>query len=317
MAFLARRLLLLVPVLLVVSFLSFILLNLLPGNPATSILGTSATPQAVAQLDHQLRLNQGILPRYLNYLDRVVHGNFGQSYLTKVPVATELRERLPVTLELMVLSQVFAFAVAVPLAVSAARRPNSMLDRAISAGAFGVLALPAFVIGVFLVFLFAVKVHLFPATGFTHLTSDPIQNLRSMVLPSVTLGLGSIAAYLRVLRSDLIETLQQDYITMASAKGLTARRILWRHAFRPSSTTLVTVAGLYLGFLIGGTFVVEYIFQLPGIGSLTINAIQQRDYLTVQGVVLVVATGFVLLNFLVDLLYGVIDPRVRAARVNA
>jgi peptide/nickel transport system permease protein len=316
MGFVIRRLLLLIPVLFVVTFVSFYLINLLPGDPAVVVLGSGATQQAIVKERAALGLNEGIVPRYGKYLENLVQGDLGQSSTTHEPVTTELAQRLPITIELLVLSQIIAFAVSVPLAMFAARRPNSLLDRITTGASFAVLAIPAFMLGVLLVYLFAVKAHLFPATGYTRLTDNLGQNLRSMVLPSLTLALGSIAVYSRVLRSDLIATLQQDFITMARAKGLSQRTVMLRHALRPSSFTLLTVAGLNIGTLISGALIVEVVFALPGIGTLTVTAIEQRDYLTVQGVVVVAATGFVLINFLVDLLYGVADPRARVARAS-
>ena len=304
----------LIPVLLVVTFASFYLTSLLPGDPALAVLGPGASQSAITQERARLGLDDGILVRYGHYLDNVVHGDLGKSSTTKEEVTTQLGQRLPVTLELLVLSQIIAFGVSVPLAVLAARRPGSLIDRASTGGAFALLAIPSFMLGVLLVFIFAVKWQIFPATGYTPLTTDPLQNLKAMVLPSVTLGLGSVAVYLRVLRSDMISTLQQDYITMARAKGMSPRWILLRHALRPSTFSLLTVAGLNIGALIGGALVVESVFALPGIGTLIVTAIGQRDYLTVQGVVLVAATGYVLVNFLVDVLYGVADPRVRVER---
>ena len=188
-----------------------------------------------------------------------------------------------------------------------------MLDRLSTGAAFGFLSVPNFILGVVLVLLFAVKFHWFPATGYTPLTQNPLQNLRSLVLPSVTLAVAELATYLRLLRTDMIATLQEDFVTMAKAKGLSDRRILLRHALRPSSFSLVTVGGLNLGRLIGGTFIVEIIFAIPGIGELTLRSIYNRDYLVVQGVTLVIAVGYVLANVIVDILYSVLDPRIRHA----
>jgi peptide/nickel transport system permease protein len=188
-----------------------------------------------------------------------------------------------------------------------------LLDRISTGVSFGFLALPPYIVGVVLVLLFAVTFHWFPATGYTPLTQNPFENLRSLLLPSITLALAELATYMRLLRADMIATLQEDFITMARAKGMPPWRILWLHAFRPSSFSLVTVVGLNFGRLIGGTFIVEILFALPGIGELTVQSIFSTDYLVVQGTVLLVAVGYVLVNFLVDLLYVVIDPRVRHA----
>ncbi len=309
-----RKVLYLIPVLFAVTVLSFTLLHLIPGDPAVDILGPGATPGAVRQLHHQLGLDRSIPAQYVHWLGRLVfHADLGFSYQNHQTTLTALHQRLPVTLELIVLSQLIAFAIAVPLALAAATRPNGVVDRLTTTASFGFLAVPDFILGVLVVFIFAVRVHWFPATGYTHLTADPVANLKSMLLPAVTLAMGSQAVYLRLLRADLIATLQQDFIVMAKAKGLSSKYILLRHAFRPSSFSLVTVSGLEIGRLISGTFIVEYLFALPGIGGLAIQSIGQQDYLVVQGTVLVVAVGYVLVNFLVDLLYTVLDPRIRHA----
>jgi peptide/nickel transport system permease protein len=309
-----RKVLYLIPVLFAVTVLSFLLLQLLPGNPAIDILGGSATPKAVKQLDHQLGLDRPLVDQYLHYLDRaVLHADLGYSYQNHQTTLSALHQRLPVTLELIILSQLIAFAIAVPVALMAATRPNGLVDRLTTSLSFGFLAVPDFILGVLLVFVFAVHYQLFPATGSVALTANPLENLKSMLLPSLTLALGSQAVYLRLLRADLIVTLQQDFIAMAKAKGLPSRYILLRHAFRPSSFSLVTVSGLEIGRLIGGTFIVEYLFALNGVGSLAVQSVYSRDYLVVQGTVLVIAVGYVLVNFAVDLLYTVLDPRIRHA----
>ncbi|WP_134324481.1 ABC transporter permease [Cumulibacter soli] len=314
MRFLLKRFLMLIPVLLVVTFASFYLTSLLPGDPAVAVLGPGATEEAIQQERDRQGLDDNILVRYGSYLGNVVQGDLGTSSTTKEDVSTMLGQRLPVTLELLVLSQVIAFALSIPLAAFAARRPGSLLDRFSTGGAFAMLAIPPFMLGVLFVYLFAVQWQIFPATGYVPFTTDPMQNLKTIALPALTLGLGSVAVYLRVLRSDMISTLQQDFITMARAKGMSQRWILLRHALRPSTFSLITVAGLNIGALIGGALIVESVFALPGIGTLIVTAIGQRDFLTVQGVVLVAAAGYVLVNFLVDVLYGIVDPRVRVER---
>jgi peptide/nickel transport system permease protein len=311
--FIARKVAYLIPVLLAVTALTFLLIKLLPGDPAINILGPSATRKAVDEIDNKLGLRKPLVVQYTTWLGRAVTGDLGKSYQNSQTTSSALKQRLPVTLELLLLSQVLALAISVPLAILAARRPNSLLDRLSTGAAFGFLSVPNFILAVVLVLLFAVKIHWFPATGYTPLTQNPLQNLRSLVLPSVTLAVAELATYLRLLRTDMIATLQEDFVTMAKSKGLSDRHILLRHALRPSSFSLVTVGGLNLGRLIGGTFVVEVIFAIPGIGELTIRSIYNRDYLVVQGVVLVIAVGYVLASVLVDILYSVLDPRIRHA----
>ncbi|MEY2399427.1 MAG: peptide/nickel transport system permease protein [Actinomycetota bacterium] len=309
----AGKILYLIPVLFAVTALSFGMLKLLPGDPAVNILGPSATPAAVKTLHKQLGLDKPVVSQYGSFVWNAVHGDLGRSYQNNQPTTEALKQRLPVTLELLVLSQFLALVVSIPLAIRAATKPDGLLDRISTGVSFGFLALPPYIVGVVLVLLFAVAFHVFPATGYTPFSQNPVENLRSLTLPSITLALAELATYLRLLRADMITTLQEDFITMARAKGMPPRRILWRHAFRPSSFSLVTVAGLNFGRLIGGTFIVEILFALPGIGELTVQSIFSTDYLVVQGTVLLVAVGYVLVNFLVDLLYVVIDPRVRHA----
>jgi len=314
MRFIGRRLVALAAVLLVVTILSYGLISLLPGDPAIVILGPNATPHAVAQLREQLHLNDPFIVRYWHWLGGILHGDFGISYLTKQSVGSTLMNRLPVTLEILLISQIMALAISIPLGIISAFRPNGMIDRTVTGSAFLVLSLPSFIVAVLLVYLFAVNWHIFPATGYTNFRDDPFQNLKSVFLPSVTLAVGSLAVYVRVLRAEMIATLQEDFIMVARAKGLKTSYILLRHALRPSTFTLTTVAGLNIGALIGGAFIVEYIFAIPGIGYYTVTSIYQRDYLAVQGAVVVVAAGFVLVNFLVDMLYPLLDPRTRHAR---
>jgi peptide/nickel transport system permease protein len=315
--FLARKLLQLIPVLFAVSALSFLLLNLLPGDPAIAILGPSATKENVARVRHDLELDKPLPVRYVRWVGHSATGDLGKSYLSGQPTIEAIKQRIPVTLELLLLSQLLALAVSIPLAILAALKPNGVLDRISTSTAFGLLAVPNFVLALILIYVFAVQFHLFPATGYTPLTQNPIENLRSVALPSITVGVAEMAVYIRLLRNDLITTLQEDFIAMAKAKGLPTSRILLRHALRPSTFSLVTVAGLNLGRLIGGTFIVEVLFALPGIGALTVASIFERDYTVVQGTVLLVAVGYVVANFFVDLLYGILDPRVRHARASA
>lgn len=314
MIFLLKRVGLAVIVLFVVTLLSFVLLHNLPGDPCIAKLGGSATARGLAQCRHQLGLDQSIPSQYFTYLDHSLHGNLGISYLNGQTVAKSVNQALPVTVELLVVSQLMALVVAIPLGILAALRPDGVFDQASTGVAFGLLAIPAFMLGVLLVYLFAVTFKIFPATGYTPLTQNFGQNIKAIILPSLTLALGSLAVYMRVLRTDMIATLREDFITTARAKGMPTSHILLRHAFRPSTFALITVAGINIGTLITGAFLVEYIFQLPGIGLLTLNSIYSRDYGVVQATVLVVAVGFVLINLLVDLLYAAIDPRTRHAR---
>ena len=311
LGFVVRRLLYLVPVLIAVSLLTFLIASLLPGDLAYVILGDQATPEKVAALRHDMGLDQPIWWRYLSWLGNVLQGDFGRSFRTGQTVLQAVAERLPVSIELMLLAQLGALAIGIPLAIACAVRSGSAFDRFMTGSAFSMLSVPAFLSAILLIYLFAVELRWLPATGYVPFNEDPVGNLRCFLLPALTLALGEWPVLMRVLRSDMIATLQEDYIAMARAKGLKPSRILLVHALKPSSLTLVTVTGINIGRLIGGTVIVESIFALPGIGRLLLGAIFTRDLIILQGVVLFVAIGYVLMNFIVDMLYAVLDPRIR------
>jgi len=313
-SFIGRRLVYLLPVLLAVTLLTFLVASLLPGDLASTILGDQATPEKVAALRAQMGLDLPIWQRYGIWLWDVLHGNLGRSFRTGETVWDAVTARLPVSLELMVITVVLALLIAIPLAILCAVKSGSAVDRFFTGLAFGKLSLPPFMLAILLIYLFAVELNWLPATGWVPFAEDPLGNLRSFILPAVTLAFAEWPVLMRVLRSDMIATLQEDYIAMAKAKGLRPARILLVHALKPSSLTLVTVAGINIGRLIGGALIVETIFALPGIGRLLVGAIYARDFIILQGVVLFVAAGFVLVNFIVDLLYAVLDPRIRHGR---
>ena len=309
--FLARRLFYLVPVLLAVSLLTFLTASLLPGDLAYVILGDQATPENVEALRRDLGLDQPIWWRYLGWLGHVLEGDLGRSFRTGQTVLQAVVERFPVSFELMLFAQIIALVIGVPLAIICAARYDGPFDRFMTGTAFGMLSVPAFLSAILLIYLFAVQLRWLPATGYVPLSEDPVANLRFFILPALTLGLAEWPGIMRVLRSDMIATLQEDFITLAKAKGLKPSRILFLHALKPSSLTLVTITGINIGRLMGGTVVVEQIFALPGIGRLLVGAINTRDLIILQGVVLCVACGYVLINFIVEMLYAVLDPRIR------
>src|SRR6187399_852145 len=304
--FVARRLLYLIPVLITAS--------LLPGDLAYVILGDQATPENVAALRHDMGLDQPVWVRYFGWLGNILQGDFGRSFRTGQTVLQAVAERLPVSFELMILAEVIGLVIGVPLAIVCAARSGSAFDRFMTGSAFSMLSVPAFLSAILLIYLFAVELRWLPATGYIPFHEDPVGNLRCFLLPALTLALGEWPVLMRVLRSDMIQTLQEDYIAMAKAKGLRPARILLVHALKPSSLTLVTVTGINIGRLIGGALIVETIFALPGIGRLLVGAIYARDFIILQGVVLFVAAGFVMVNFIVDMLYAVLDPRIRHGR---
>ncbi|UUW90778.1 ABC transporter permease [Pimelobacter simplex] len=304
----------LLAVLLVVSTLCFFSLALLPGDPARLMLGDSATPEAVATLRSQLGLDLPTLERFGHWIGGVLQGDLGESYRTGQSVTEILGERAPVTVELILLSQIIALGLAVPAAIVAAHRRRTGTDRALSLWVFTALSTPDFVVGVVLIWILSVHLGWFPANGYAPWSDGVGPHLSSLIMPAIALAGTSFALYQRVLRADLVETLRQDYIEVARAKGLSLTRITFRHALRPSLLGLSTQIGVTVGMLIGSTVVVESLFGLPGIGDELAGAVTARDYVEVQGLVLVIATSFVLVNALVDVLYPVIDPRLASSR---
>ncbi|KKO12791.1 ABC transporter permease [Pseudohongiella sp.] len=314
MKLLARKLPWLLGTLFAVSFFTFMLVSLLPGDPAVMILGAGGvSPEAIAQLRLELGLDRPLVIRYFDWLGSALSGDLGRSPMTGQSVTDAILSRLPVTIQLGVMAIVIALALAIPLAMVSAYFAGSRLDRSISGVGFALMSVPGFMMAIFLILIFAVGLGWFPATGWVSLTDSPAANLRSALLPALSLAMIELALYMRLLRTDLIDTLQQDYITLARAKGLPNWLILTRHALRPSSFSLMTVVGLQLGGVISGAIIVEEIFALPGVGRLLYQSILQRDLLMVQGIVLFIATAYVVVNFLVDLCYSLLDPRVRYA----
>ena len=298
-------------VLFLVSAAAFSLTNLLPGDPAVSLLGPAANAESLKVVRHQLHLDDPIPQRYGRWIGRTVRGDLGRSYRLDERVTTVLRRTLAVTAELVLLAELLALAIGIPVGVWAAHRANQRFDRVASAVSFGALALPQFALAIWLVLLFGVRLRWLPTLGFVPIGESLLGNLRSMVLPTLTLGVPLGALYVRIVRTDMAVTLQQQHIRLARAMGYPTSRILVRHALRQSSLTLLTVVGLQVGGLLGGSLIVEQIFALPGMGRLMIERIGARDYTVVQGGVLVIATTYVLANFAVDLLHSRLDPRIR------
>jgi peptide/nickel transport system permease protein len=305
-----RRLLIAIPVLWGVTFLTFVVLNALPGDAASALLGANATPQEVRALSIKLHLNEPFLVRYGHWLGGVLHGDLGTSLYYNQPVASILAQRLPVTIELVAYALVITFVVSVPLAIVSARRPRGVTDRASMALSMGSLSIAPYVLALLLILVFAVDLRWLPA-----LAAGTGGDIRDLTLPAITLAVPLIGFYTRFLRADLLEQMQsEDYTVTALAKGLSRGQVLTRHALRNSAIGLVTVIGLNLATLIGATVIVEQIFGLSGIGSELLKSINNRDVPLVEGIVLVFATIVVLANLAADLLYDVLDPRIRHGR---
>ena len=307
-----RRLVMLIGIVFVISVGSFYLIHLLPGDPAVVILGTGASPAAKAILFHQLGLDKPVYLQYFVWISNVARGDMGTSFISQSSVAATIRAALPIDLEIIVLSQILAFAAAIPAAMRSARKPDGVIDRLLGASSFTLLSVPPFIIIVLLVLLISIKLGI-PHTGpssYVTFVSDPVGNLESLALPAFTLAIASFVVYYRVLRSDLIATLQEEFITMARSKGLSQRRIMWRHAFRPSSVALLGTASVNIGGLLASGFVVQYLLAIPGLGYTLISAINMSDYLLVQGIVLTVSVGVVVINFAFDFIINIVDPRI-------
>ncbi len=299
-------------VLLIVTFGTFMLVRLFPGDPVKKMIpfGTNLETQR-AQLRKEIGLDRPVVQQYGSWLGGFATGDFGRIYPSRTPVSQVLASAAPVTLLLILYAQVLALLVAIPLGVLTAYRAGTWLDKVAGASAFGLLSIPSFVLGLYLAYFVGAKLQWLPAGQYVALTTDPIGHFRSMALPTISLAAGEIALYMRLLRSDMIATLQESYMKTARSKGLSTRRILWHHAFRPSSLTLLTFAGLNMGTLVGSAVVVETVFSLPGLGTEIYKAIIGQQYVALQSYVALIAVGYVLINFGVDFLYTVLDPRIR------
>ena len=308
-----RRLAQAVPVAVGVSVLTFLLLNVLPGNVALAILGPGADPAAVKALQVQDGLNHPLWVRYWRWLSQAVQGNLGNSFVTHQSVSSLIMVALPVTVELIVVAEIVSLLLVVPGALLSAALRGGWLDRLLSVFSFGAISVPPFLLGFVLILLLSVDFHVFPATGWVSLTQDPVGNLRSAILPAASLGIGEFGFHLRILRGDVLEQLQEDYVVTARAKGVSRWQILTKHVLRNSVFVLITAVGVNFGRLLSGAVVVELLFALPGVGSLLVDSIYQRDVTVVEGVVVFVAIAFVVINLAVDLLYVALDPRLRKA----
>jgi peptide/nickel transport system permease protein len=309
--YLARRLTQLLAVLFVVSVIVFTLVRLIPGDPASVQLGSEATPQALADLRRDMGLDRSLWIQYGLWVRNVLRGDLGQSWVSKQSPGALIRRFLPATLQLTALALVIALAIALPAGILAARYPRSWLDHAITGIALMGVSLPSFWLGIMLILAVALRTGWFPPSGYAPLWEQPGLALRTTALPAFTLGVGLAAPLSRFLRSGMLDVLGAEYIRTARAKGLAERAVVVRHALKNALLPVVTVLALQLGTLVGGTFVIEQVFAWPGIGRLSLTAIQHRDYAVIQAVVLLVAAAFVIVNFLVDLVYVWLDPRIR------
>ena len=309
--YLVRRLLAVIPVLLVVITVIFLMIHLIPGDPAAVMLGPNATAEEVAKLRRQMGLDQPIYLQLLTFFARTVRGDLGDSYFLDRPVVQAVTERLEPTLLLTFYSLIVAVLIGVPAGIAAAVRPNGVLDRVLMGSALLGVCVPNFWIALMLIYLVAVQWHWLPAMGYAPLSAGIGKNLRYMVLPALTLGFNQSALIARITRACMLEILQTDFIRTARAKGLSERTVIQGHAFRNALIPVVTVIGVTFAILIGGAIVTEVVFNIPGLGRLLISGILRRDYPVVQGAVLFITVTYVVINLLVDMTYAVIDPRVK------
>jgi peptide/nickel transport system permease protein len=301
-------------VILCVTALTALLFSFLPGDVAEVSIPFGSDEQREA-LREDLGINDPIYVQYGRWLGDFVTGDFGNFYRqgNVTPVVDRVSATAPKSLQLLLYAQVLALALAIPLGIITARRAGSAVDKSANTAAFALLSMPNFVLGLVLAYIVGVELQWLPPQGYVKFSDSPVDHFRSMLLPALSLAIGLIATYMRLLRTDLVATLQQDFVLMAKSKGISERRVLWRHALRPSSITLITAAGLNIGALIGGAIVIENVFNIDGMGRLIFEAIGERQISAIQSLVAIVATGYVLVNFLVDLMYAVVDPRIRRA----
>lgn len=308
-----RRAVGLIPTLLLISVISFGLLSLVPGDPASSVLGENASKSAVQQVRQDLGLNRPIVVRYASWLGGALHGNFGRSFIDRRPVSQQIKQRLPVTLELTLAAMLLATLVAVPLGVIAGLRWGTSLDRVITAISVAGIAVPNFFLAVLLVLVFGIKLKWLPVLGWASLARSPGSNFRFILLPMLTLAVAPMAVIARMVRASIAETVRTDYVRTARAKGLSELVVIVRHALRNSLIATITIIGLQTGVLLGGSIIIESLFGLPGLGLLSLHATSQHDYPVLQAVVLVMASGVLIANLLVDVSYVFLDPRIRYA----
>jgi len=313
--YILKRLAMAVVLLYVVATVVFFLLFLVPGDPAVMLLssgGVAPPPEAVVELRQKMGLDKPIVTQYLTYLDRTLHGNLGYSFQDNTPVSEVIEDRLPRTLELVGAATLLSVCVGIPLGVISARRLGGWVDRFLKWVSGLALSVPVFVTGTVLMLIFSQYLGWFPAGGFASFADSPWRHFQALILPAITIAIGFSAMVLRMTRSTVLGVKDRDWVRTARAKGLAERAVWRRHIVRNSLGPVVTLTGLQMGALIGGTVLVEYVFNWPGLSGMLVTAVDFRDYPEVQGVVLVVAALFILINLIVDLIYPILDPRARS-----
>jgi peptide/nickel transport system permease protein len=310
-AYLLKRIVILLLTLILVSIVIFLVLMVIPGDPAQIILGVHATPETLEKLRHQLGLDRPVAIRYLSYMKNLAMGDMGQSIHYDISIRSLILSRLQVTFPLALLSMVFAIFLSIPMGTYSSLHRNRMGDYGLMIFSQLGLAVPSFWAGILLILLFAVTLHWLPAGGFQPWLVNPVRALQSLILPALSLGLVRAAVLTRMTRSSMLEVLGEDYIRTARSKGLSQRIVVYKHAFRNAIIPVVTIIGLQVSDLLAGAIIVENVFHLPGVGRLVFEAIGQRDLLVIQGVVLLITMTIIFVNFVIDIAYRYLDPRIR------
>jgi peptide/nickel transport system permease protein len=311
LAFICQRLLATIPVLAMVAIFVFLMLRLTPGDPAAIIAGDSATPAQIVEIRERLGLNEPIPEQFVTWIGNLLQGNLGESFFFKAKVSDLIQQRVGPTLSLAISTILLTVLIAVPLGVIAAYKHGTAADRLVMAFSVIGFSVPTFVLGYLLIYLFAIRLDLFPVQGYRSIVDGFWPFLHRLVLPSITLSVIYIALIARITRASMLDVLGEDYIRTAHAKGLTNRTVLLRHGLRNAAVPIVTVIGIGIALLIGGVVVTESVYNIPGLGRLTVDAVLGRDYPTIQGVILVFSFAYVLINLLIDISYTLFDPRIR------
>ncbi|ETT60039.1 ABC transporter permease [Paenibacillus sp. FSL H8-0457] len=314
LAYITKRLLSLIPVLAVVTIAIFLIIHITPGNPAAAILGMEASQEEIEQLNQDLGLDRPILEQYTSWVANVFKGDLGDSIFMNQPVSEAIAEHITPTLSLAILAQVIAILLAIPFGIIAAYKRGSIADYTLMGISLLGMALPSFLLGLFLMLFVGVKLQWLPVAGYEPLSSGLWEHMKYLILPGISLGTIQAALITRMTRSSMLEVLNLNFIKTARSKGLHEMKVLFKHAFRSAFLPILTVIGQTFGTLVTGAVVVEAIFNIPGLGQLILNSIARRDFAVIQGVVLVVTLMYVTINLIIDLLYGAVDPRVRLDR---
>jgi len=312
-SYIAKRLLVAIPTLLIISVFVFSLQKLLPGDPVLAMAGEERDPQLIEYLREKYHLNDPVPLQYAHWLGSALQGDLGMSLRTTQPVLTLVAQKLPVTIQLAVMSMLFAFAIGIPMGILAAVKKNTALDYVANIVALSGLSIPNFWLGIMLILLVSVHLGWLPASGYRPFFEDPLNSIKTMLMPAFVLGNALAATLMRHTRSAMLSVLSADYIRTARAKGLSERSVVLEHSFRNAVLPIVTLSALLFGELLAGAVLTEQIFTIPGFGKLIVDAVFTRDYAVVQGVVLCTAVGFILMNLIADVLYVVLNPRMRAA----